>query len=1787
MSIPSLTSEHMSDLSPTDDNDRFFVNSPAPRDLPLPLLPVPPSPICPPAPPLVDQVEEPAQSMGQVSGGDISQRDTRAVNAERLASIYSNAFRFRKHTSDSENNGMNDDEETTGDREIPRIHVRFANLGTRKCVGAPPWMLWREREDVLEGASGQFVGGRTTALVCPSKDAKNALLNLLMGNTSKSATTTGHLFVNGREVVNMRAYRKLMGRVSFGGKLNSEYEGDIGEDECSMTSTSGVMMPELTVRENILHGARCRAPGWWSGKDVNSYVDILMEAFSLDAVGSTGDEAQDNELTDEAAKQQRVPPALRKMYASIAAELTGLPLVLFVDEPTLGLEPSSFCTLFRSLQSLAINLNIAVVASITTSPCHLPSPKRGGACKDDGLLGCFDDVVLLDTSGRTMYEGISSGVRGFLEGQGHVFNPHFSEIDNVMNILRGFSVPQPHSTAESRTEQHSNEQQQQQNPVWADQRLEIDRQQVRHANASRKHFGQHDERDGTISANAFQSPEAQGQRARHGKGPESEYSIDKEREQSPQGGDDHDEGDGESNVASIGSPSSCDFSDVSEALNFDEEPADDNTEIDAKLPLDSKFPQHLRHHKSLQRWQSTRSEFSTPSRRFYRGYRDWHTRGLQRGHDGQLEEQSISSDSEMYSCAQNDEWMTLPSSSTMSRVSLQHDVDSAIETAEDAQQTDSPSEMQHDRSCTPESIENPFATPPRALTVQSFAPPVDRTALAPPPVTSAPASITSFTSNPSSSSLLVSSSPIGQFTRPSRFPPTPPASINTELDRDPSMEEESRSDVLFHDGLHRNIRQRGANVVAQGWWCFSRGLVKERRRALELFGEVVAGSVGGAVLGIFALRWNGEPFRGLYVEPFIALSPAPTHWFVPLYGLLFGIVIALVCAPFAATNFSEERITFCHERNAGHSSIAYFIAKTLTSFPRLALSALHLASIYYIIANPASHSSASSSFLAFYGMVVLFFLGVYSLSAAVSLLVVGEGEGGSSGVGGVRGGCAAKYGGDDNLGAGRKAVYACLSAAVACGYSPTLVEAAGWRMGFLWDISFSRWASEALLSETVYLYKDVFDINIVATKYGYTLGRLHFDLLMMLSICAGLHLLAFLLLLGLSRETGDPFWVALLLPYHKSRVLQEPFISTMEVREGWAGYPAIGEFSNDSEYPGTGTWRRRSWLTAYHSWRSAGSSGFRTLSLSRSISTFGRSLGRTLSRGRSLGRSLSRRRREHEPFPFTTTSSSTTPGSIPLDQWPPHGTQTSTGEHSADFHQRRERVPWMQHIEFLIKVDWKFVKTIFNVKPFFVPMTRRKVVLYTLYAVIAAALSGFQSLPSIWDLLVHVWNVNVLLLLIVYFLIDPISIIMCVVTCKYPPRPPRQTNPRENRKIALVITCHFSADLIQNTLKAALVHLRPQNIIVADNGNNASPGDDTRERVREVNRRIIYRYTNVGNKTLAQYLSVRYLMRHRPDIEYVMIIDDDVTLSPYLRFPVHKINDITKSIVYGIRGTDSAGTQNKIWTQWQDLEYKLTDFVKIFQDKYCSVLFPHGAISLWEKETLSMILGDHDAIFYADDVKMGMWLTRRGYRLAYYADEVVNTETPDTILGPLPNYYNQRIRSWDFAEHMLTWRHIKCFTQGHIQGKPHQTVLLKFFQLYSLYTNLMDWLKVPGTIYYIRQQPEFFNITFGIMLLINTLSILLWNYVSCRQRPDLKAGSGFVTIITFPIYKLISTLIRIIAMLRCFFVYWPRFRPKDCRPNLLTDRRIREIEEWIQQERKEREKRRARARHPPTPERDE
>ena len=78
-----------------------------------------------------------------------------------------------------------------------------------------------------------------------------------------------------------------------------------------------------------------------------------------------------------------------------------------------------------------------------------------------------------------------------------------------------------------------------------------------------------------------------------------------------------------------------------------------------------------------------------------------------------------------------------------------------------------------------------------------------------------------------------------------------------------------------------------------------------------------------------------------------------------------------------------------------------------------------------------------------------------------------------------------------------------------------------------------------------------------------------------------------------------------------------------------------------------------------------------------------------------------------------------------------------------------------------------------------------------------------------------------------------------------------------------------------------------------------------------------------------------------------------------------------KAVSYSIRAVYPGDAERFSWMiQWQDLEYRLCDFMKHFQSKFSTVPFPRGAIALWDRSTLIKCLRAHDTVFYGEDLKV-------------------------------------------------------------------------------------------------------------------------------------------------------------------------------------------------------------------------
>jgi len=210
-------------------------------------------------------------------------------------------------------------------------------------------------------------------------------VNVLMG---KQSHTGGVTKVNGSPGVISR-YKKIIGYVP--------------QDD--------IVLPELSVRENILHSARVRLPSDWKDHDIQEHVDILLRCLHLYHI-------KDSLVGSPAAP---VISGGERKRVSIGIELAAAPMALFLDEPTSGLDATSASSIMMTLKALS-RLGITIVTII-----HQPRHE---------IFESLDFIHLMG-AGRVIYSGKEDEVQPYFEQCGYSFPKNSNPADTIMDIIAG------------------------------------------------------------------------------------------------------------------------------------------------------------------------------------------------------------------------------------------------------------------------------------------------------------------------------------------------------------------------------------------------------------------------------------------------------------------------------------------------------------------------------------------------------------------------------------------------------------------------------------------------------------------------------------------------------------------------------------------------------------------------------------------------------------------------------------------------------------------------------------------------------------------------------------------------------------------------------------------------------------------------------------------------------------------------------------------------------------------------------------------------------------------------------------------------------------------------------------------------------------------------------------------------------------------------------------------------------------------------------------------------------
>lgn len=211
---------------------------------------------------------------------------------------------------------------------------------------------------LLHHVNGVFRSGRMCALMGSSGAGKTTLMDVIALRKT-SGTIQGEVLLNGF-VQDQDVFRRCSGYVE-------QFD---------------VQTPELTVRETVLFSARLRldATKVEDDDDKQAFVDQVLHTLELTPLADVLVGSSDSGgLSFE-----------QKKRLSIAVELAASPSILFLDEPTTGLDARSALLVVKLLRKIA-DQGRTICATI-----HQPS---------SAVFDMFDDLLLLKKGGRLVYFG--------------------------------------------------------------------------------------------------------------------------------------------------------------------------------------------------------------------------------------------------------------------------------------------------------------------------------------------------------------------------------------------------------------------------------------------------------------------------------------------------------------------------------------------------------------------------------------------------------------------------------------------------------------------------------------------------------------------------------------------------------------------------------------------------------------------------------------------------------------------------------------------------------------------------------------------------------------------------------------------------------------------------------------------------------------------------------------------------------------------------------------------------------------------------------------------------------------------------------------------------------------------------------------------------------------------------------------------------------------------------------------------------------------------------------------
>jgi ABC-type multidrug transport system ATPase subunit len=287
--------------------------------------------------------------------------------------------------------------------------MEFSTRTSEVAISFNDLVLITNKTVRLNHVSGHIRPGKFTAIMGGSGAGKTTLMNAILG---REAVTSGEISYQSKDYPGGKIPARILDRI------------------VAFVPQNDVYLREMTVYELVEHSARWRGTVDMTKEIIDARIEEVLTQLQLQHLRNT-------------PVGEGLSPGDRKKV-NIALELVSSPNVLFLDEPTTGIDASSALNIARIISNLA-KTGLTCVAVI-----HQPRAE---------IFELIDDIIILSQGGRMAYQGNTKFVLPYFSNLGYTVDsdPKVNKTDFLIDITSKppraevLALPSPYTNADEMT----------------------------------------------------------------------------------------------------------------------------------------------------------------------------------------------------------------------------------------------------------------------------------------------------------------------------------------------------------------------------------------------------------------------------------------------------------------------------------------------------------------------------------------------------------------------------------------------------------------------------------------------------------------------------------------------------------------------------------------------------------------------------------------------------------------------------------------------------------------------------------------------------------------------------------------------------------------------------------------------------------------------------------------------------------------------------------------------------------------------------------------------------------------------------------------------------------------------------------------------------------------------------------------------------------------------------------------------------------------------------------------